>query len=487
MIRFTPAEQAALLRADLAAFIHRTFDELNPQSEYQHNWHIEAIASRLMDVAEGQTKRLIINLPPRNLKSICASVAFPAWLLGKNPSKKIICTSYGQELVNKMANDCRSIMTTPWYQSIFPRTVISKKRGLLKDFETTEHGYRLSISTGSGLTGRGADILIIDDPIKPDEAHSEVTRKNVNDWYDGTASTRLDSKEHGAIVIIMQRLHMDDLVGHVLELEDWEVLSLPAIAEEEQDYYYETPIFGTVHIHRKIDDVLHPERESLEALLNQQRTMTSYWFSAQYQQEPVPFGGGLIKTDWLHYYEESALPTSFEYILQSWDTASKEKHFNDYSVCTTWGMKKQKLYLLEVFRKRLDYPALKKAVIEHYRKFMPNDVLIEDKSSGIALIQDLRESQIYSLKPIKPEGDKLTRLFANAGVFESGKALLPVRASWLAEYVHELTSFPSGKFDDQVDSTSQALKYMKERLEEPGLLTYYRQEAEQMRRQRGLL
>lgn len=480
-----PLELDVLSRIDLSTFTHRTFVELNPQTEYLHNWHIDAIASKLMDVAEGRIRRLIINLPPRNLKSICASVAFPAWLLGKYPSKKIICTSYAQDLVNKMANDCRSIMTAPWYTSIFPRTVISKKRGLLKDFETTEHVYRLSISTGSGLTGRGADILIIDDPIKPDEAHSEVTRKSVNDWYDGTASTRLDSKEHGAIVIIMQRLQMDDLVGHVLEQEDWEVLSLPAIAEEEQDYHYETIFHGKVHHHREINDVLHPERESLETLLKLRETMTAYWFSAQYQQEPVPLGGALIKTDWIHYYEEAALPSSFDHKMQSWDTASKEKHFNDYSVCTTWGMKGQKLYLLEVFRKRLDYPALKKAVIEQYRKHLPHDVLVEDKSSGIALIQDLKESQIYSLKAIKPEGDKLTRLFANAGVFESGKALLPVRAPWLAEYIHELTSFPSGKFDDQVDSTSQALKYMKERLEEPGILAYMRMQSEKASRERG--
>jgi hypothetical protein len=148
----------------------------------------------LTDVAERRIKRLIINVPPRHLKSICASVAFTAWLLGRFPSKKIICTSYGQDLVDKMANDCRTIMTSPWYGELFLNTKLAKKRGRLKDFETTEHGYRLSTSTGSGLTGRGADILIIDDPIKPDEAYSDVTRKNVNDWFDGTASTRLDSK-----------------------------------------------------------------------------------------------------------------------------------------------------------------------------------------------------------------------------------------------------------------------------------------------------
>jgi predicted phage terminase large subunit-like protein len=481
MKKLTKAEYHALLRLDLYSFIQKTFMELNPQTGFLHNWHIELIASRLTDVAEGRTKRLIINVPPRSLKSICASVAFPAWLLGNNPSKKIICTSYGQSLVNKLAGDCRSVMNAPWYQEMFPGTVLTRKRNQLSDFETTAHGYRLSTSTGSGLTGRGADILIIDDPIKPDEAYSEVTRKNVNDWFDGTASTRLDSKVHGAIVVVMQRLHMDDLTGHLIEQSGWEILSLPAIAEEDETHCYNHLIFGKKVHHRQEGTPLHPEREPLDILLSLKRSMSDYWFSAQYQQKPVPQGGAIIKCDWLQYYDEHELPSSFEYILQSWDTASKEHHFANYSVCTTWGMKNKKLFLLDVFRARLEYPALKKAALEQYRKFKPNEVVVEDKSSGMALIQDLKDSQIYCIKAIKPEGDKLTRFFAQAGLFESGTVLLPRKAPWLAEYIHELTSFPTVKFDDQVDSTSQALKRLKEQLDTPGLLRYYEERVKKSR------
>jgi hypothetical protein len=233
---------AALLRLDLSSFICRTFQELNPQNEYLPNWHVDLIASKLTQVARGEITRLIINLPPRSLKSICASVAFPAWVLGRRPSTKIICASYASELAIKLATDCRQVMLSPWYEAAFPKTRLSA-RTAVHDFTTTARGGRMAVSTGGGITGRGGDLLIIDDPLKPDEALSEVTRKNVKEWFDGTAYTRLDSKRHGAIVIIMQRLHLEDLAGYVEEKGGWEVINLPAIAEEDTEIEFET-IFG---------------------------------------------------------------------------------------------------------------------------------------------------------------------------------------------------------------------------------------------------
>ena len=473
-------EIEAILRLDLASFIHRCFLELNPQTEYLHNWHIDLITYKLMQVERGEITRLIINMPPRNLKSICGSVAFPAWLLGRNPSKKIICASYASDLAIKLATDCRQVILSPWYQEIFPHSRLTATRTPVEDFSMTRRGGRMAVSTGGGLTGRGADILIIDDPLKPDEASSEVTRKNVNDWFDATAYTRLDSKRHGAIVIIMQRLHLDDLVGHVLEKGDWDVLTLAAIAEEDECFEYQT-LLGMVTTYRKIGEALHPERESLETLKHIKQNLGEYAFAGQYQQTPVPLGGGMIKEEWIHRYEPSMLPQSFEMIVQSWDTASKTHQFADYSACVTLGLKNKVLYVLDVYRARLDFPNLKRVVIEKYHQYHPNHLLVEDAASGISLIQELKEGQIYCVNPIKPLGDKQTRLFAQQAVFESGRIKFPQEAYWLVECTRELTAFPYAKHDDQVDAMTQALGFMRERFEEPGLIAYYRMEVERMK------
>src|ERR1700757_2306454 len=229
----TPAEYQVLLRQDFVSFAVRCFQDLNPQAERAMNWHIEVIAAKLTAVREGKIRRLIINLPPRHLKSFVASIAFPAWYLGLDPSVQILCVSYAQDLADKLARDCRSIMISPWYGRIFP-TRLSAHRQAVQEFVTTCQGYRLAISTGGVLTGRGADIIMIDDPLKREDALSRALRQAGNEWFVNTLYSRLNDKRTGAIVIIMQRLHEDDLVGHVLAQEPWEVLSFPAIAETDE-------------------------------------------------------------------------------------------------------------------------------------------------------------------------------------------------------------------------------------------------------------
>src|SRR5205807_59885 len=217
---------------------------------------IEVIAAKLAAVREGKIRRLIINLPPRHLKSLMASIAFPAWCLGHDPSAQILSVSYAQDLADKLARDCRSIMMSPWYRRIFP-TRLAPHRQAVQEFITTRQGYRLATSTGGVLTGRGADIILIDDPLKPEEALSDAQRKAANEWYDHTLYSRLNDKRHGAIVIIMQRLHEDDLVGHVLAQEGWEVLSFPAIAEADEVHRIET-IWGEQCFRRRQGQALHP-------------------------------------------------------------------------------------------------------------------------------------------------------------------------------------------------------------------------------------
>jgi hypothetical protein len=360
MSELSPREYEAVLRSDLGYFAERCFYQLNPQAAFLMNWHLEVIAAKLVAVREGKIRRLIINLPPRHLKSLLASIAFPAWCLGHDPSAQILLVSYAQDLADKLAGDCRGIMMSPWYRRIFP-TRLAPHRHAVQEFITTRQGYRLATSTGGVLTGRGADLILIDDPSKPEEALSDARRNATNEWFLNTLYSRLNDKCRGAIVIIMQRLHEDDLVGHVLGQEPWEVVCFPAIAEADEVHEIDT-IWGPQCFTRRPGEALHPAREPLATLAHIRRTIGEYNFAGQYQQSPAPLGGGLVKTEWFKHYAEKERPESFERIVQSWDTANKATELSDFSVCTTWGVRGKKLYLLGLLRQRLEYPALKRAV-----------------------------------------------------------------------------------------------------------------------------
>jgi predicted phage terminase large subunit-like protein len=457
----TPSEYRALLRQDFCAFIHRAFAELNPRDSFLPNWHIDVLASRLDSVRRGQTKRLIVNLPPRSLKSLAASVALPAWWLGHDPSAQLLCVSYGQELSAKLSRDCRALMTSPFYKRLFA-TRLSQSRNAAEEFATTAQGFRMATSVGGVLTGRGADAILIDDPLKPEEAVSAAARQRVNEWFDNTLYSRLNDKRTGAIVIIMQRLHEDDLVGHVLAQEDWEVVSFPAIAAEDESFTWRT-LTGDAVYRRAAGEALHPAREPLEALAQVRRALGEYNFAGQYLQAPAPPGGGMIKRDWFRSYEP-AQAVGFERIVQSWDTANKASELSDYSVCTTWGVcggaKGRALFLLNVFRKRLNYPELKRAVAEQQRHFRADIVLIEDRASGTQLIQEMLQAGVAGVRRVSPSDDKVMRLHAQSGVIENGFVHLPREAHWLEDYLSELTNFPRSRHDDQVDSTSQALAFL---------------------------
>jgi predicted phage terminase large subunit-like protein len=419
------------------------------------------LASILDKCRTGKTKRLIINLPPRTLKSHVASVAFAAWLLGHDPSKQIICASYGQDLADKHARDCRTLMGSSFYRELFPRTVLAHEKQAVEDFMTTARGFRMATSIGGVLTGRGADVIILDDVMKPEDALSEAKRKGVLDWYSSSLVSRLNSKDHGIIIIVMQRLHQEDLVGELTKREPWEVLSLPAIALEDECFPY-LDIWGSATFERKEGEALHPERDSVESYRKIREVIGEYNFLSQYQQKPTSREGNVIKTAWLQYYEHKQLPNPLSFVLQSWDTASKVGELNDFSVCTTWGLHNGRSYLINVYRERLTFPELLRAAHEQHRQFSPNKVVIEDRASGTALIQELNAAGVYGVQAYQPppERDKYFRLDAHSPKFEHGDILLPSQAPWLDEYVRELTGFPGTKHDDQVDSTTQALEFL---------------------------
>jgi predicted phage terminase large subunit-like protein len=449
---------ADILRHDLCAFTHRSFLELNPGEEFLSNWHIERMAAKLEEVRRGRCKRLIINVPPRHLKSLLASVAFPAWLLGHEPSKQILSVTYAQDLSDNLARKSRTLMTSPFYEGLFD-TRLAKGRAAVSDFETTAGGARFSTSVGGVLTGRGADIIIIDDPLKADDALSETRRRSVNQWFDNTLRSRLNSQKRGAIIIVMQRLHADDLVAHVQQHESWDVLSFPAIAEQDETYDFVTP-YGRRRIHRSTGDILQPAHLSPSDLESQRRGMTEYNFVAHYQQNPQPPSGIIVKWEWLKFYEPGDLPKQFDQILQSWDTANKDTELSNFSVCTTWGLEDRRLFLLNVYRHKLEFPDLKRAVRELAALHRARIVLIEDKASGSSLIQELR-AEHFSLVQAAPalDGDKVMRLRAQTAKIEGGFVLFPKQAHWLDAYLRELISFPNSKYDDQVDSTVFALAW----------------------------
>jgi predicted phage terminase large subunit-like protein len=478
----TRTEYETLLRQDFLHFALRCFYELNPQAELALNWHIEVIAAKLTAVREGKIRRLIINLPPRHLKSLLASIAFPAWCLGHDPSAQILCVSYAQDLADKLARDCRGITTSPWYRRIFP-TRLAAHRQAVQEFITTRQGYRLATSSGGVLTGRGADIILIDDPLKPDEALSDALRKTTNEWYDHTLYSRLNDKREGGIVIIMQRLHEDDLVGHVLGQESWEVVRFPAIAEADETHEIET-IWGPRSFTRRQGEALHLEREPLDTLDRIRRTIGEYNFAGQYQQSPAPLGGGLVKAEWFKRYSENERPERFERIVQSWDTGNKASELSDFSVCTTWGIREKQVYLLGLLRRRMEYPALKRAVREQMGLYNANAVLIEDKASGTQLIQELIAEGCHGVTRYQPDCEKIMRLHAQTAMIENGFVYIPETAPWLAEYLHEMTVFPNGKHDDQVDSTAQFLDWFKKPFPGQGLYEFYRQEAAKVKARR---
>jgi predicted phage terminase large subunit-like protein len=442
----------ALLRADFRPFLEKVFSTLSPGQPFIPTWHLEAIAYQLERVRRGEIKRLIINLPPRSLKSVTASVAFPAFVLGHDPTRRIICVSYSGDLAKKHANDFRAVAEARWYRELFPGTRIGQKDSET-EIELTARGSRLATSVGGTLTGRGGDLIIIDDPLKPDDAYSEAKRNAANEWFNNTLLSRLDDKRTGTIILVMQRVHMDDLTGFVTgQSDEWEVLNLPAIAEVDE----EIPISDTKVYRRRVGEALSPVREPLSVLENMKVQLGSDAFSAQYQQMPVPPGGAMIKRHWIKRYVELP-PRERSLMLQSWDTASKGGPANDFSVCTTWFITRdRRWYLIDVWRKRVDYPELKAAMRTLAFRHAANRVLVEDAGAGIAVVQELL-GEVDGILAVKPDRDKITRMSVVSAKFESGLVFLPERAPWLADFEAELFAFPGSRHDDQCDSVSQAL------------------------------
>jgi predicted phage terminase large subunit-like protein len=453
----TRREADIVYRNHFGAFVYAAFEALY-RAPLVANWHIDAVAFEVEKIAISDGRgRLVVNLPPRSLKSFIISTCLPAWMLGRNPAARLICASYAEELAFKFSRDCRSLMETDFYKRLFPRTRLNPRKSTEAEFETTRRGYRLATSVGGALTGRGGDALIVDDPTKARDAGSEAALAAAAEWFRGTALSRLDDPKSIKIFVTMQRLHSDDLAGILIE-RGWPKLVLPAIATEPADY-----LLGASETHhRPAGELLQRNRDSSQALEELQREIGSRNFAAQYQQDPTPADGNMIKAAWLGSYDAARAAPKYRRVVVSCDPAGKAHAQSDYTAIVVAGIADKVVHVLHVARGHWTVMQMRARIVELAAEWKPTLVIIEDTASGTGLIQLLGEQKALSVIGRHPSGDKETRLARHQGRFEALRILLPTDAPWKAEFVRELLAFPNGRNDDQLDALLQILDWLSE-------------------------
>ena len=411
--------------------------------------HHTIMAEAFERVARGELKRLIINMPPRHTKSEFASYLFPSWFLGLYPEKKIIQTAHTAELAVGFGRKVRNLVNTPEYQEIFP-TKLSADSKAAGRWNTHKGGDYFAIGVGGAVTGKGADVLIIDDPHSEQEAMqgNPQVYERVFEWYNSGPRQRL--QPGGSIVIVMTRWSKKDLTGQILstaakkELDEWEVIELPALLPSNKPLW---PEFW--------------KQDELEAI--KAELPVGKW-EAQYQQNPTSEEGAIIKRDMWKIWDGDR-PPQVDYIIQSWDTAFEKNNRSDYSACTTWGVfyreidgiEVANIIVLDAYKERLEFPELKRQAYDMWKEWSPDTLIVEKKAAGAPLIYELRRMGIPIAEYTPSKGsDKIARVNAISDLFASGMVWRPEK-KWADELVEEMASFPNGDHDDLVDSTSQAL------------------------------
>ena len=452
-LHLLPDEFCAICRIDFLAFAQAAFMFLHPSQKFTFEFCHEAIAIILANIA-GKRVRQIINAPPRSLKSFLVSIAWPAFMLGHDPTYRIICASYLQDLANTFSSECRRLMESDFYCRLFSTRLAKAAEDALI---TTAGGFRIAKSVGSTLTGLGGDALIVDDPLNAKDAGSEAVRAEANKWFTESLIGRLDDKARGVIIVVMQRLHQADLTGHLRDIGGWDLLVLPAIAPRDALI----PVWKAV-LSVKQGEPLQ-EREGLDVLDDLKKQMSAQAFNAQYLQDPLPEKGNMLNRDWLRWYDQLPVRQPGDQIIQSWDTAQKTGDTNDYSVCLTFLVRnRNEYYLLDVFRQRLTFPSLCDAVETQVKKHAPNAILIEEHANGIPLIDECRRRGMSVIIARRPTKDKRTRMDGETPKLAAGCFSLPRLAPWLNDFLPEYLSFPGGKHDDQIDALSQFLNWRTE-------------------------
>lgn len=448
-----------LQKAAAEHFTHfqRQMHPVVSSENYINAVHMRAISAALQKVAAREINRVLIAVPPRHFKSYLASVAFPTYLLGLDPSLKIICASYGSELADNFASQSRDILKSPLYQAVFPHTKLTTKQPPLHKLRTTQNGYRYATSIGGPLTGVGADVVVIDDPMKAVDASSDIMRDNVGDWFKQSLMTRFDKPAEARIVVLMQRLHQDDLIGRLKAEEGWTVLELPGVARVTQSLDLG---FGKTTA-LKPGQILFPERFDQKTLDQLRHDLGDAGYAAQILQRPTPAGGHLFNLGKARRYKATMAEAvkQVEATIVSVDCAAAVSLSSDYTAITTWGVKGKAVYLLHAVRGRWTLTQLIKVLqpIIHAANAKKRAVLIENGGSGIPLAHMLTQSGLQGVWTWHPKNGKEARADMANLRMEQGLLRLPEKAPWLEEVEAELAAFPHGKNDDYVDSMSQVI------------------------------
>lgn len=473
----TPEEYTALLSQDQIAFTEQCFNTVSPGTPYSDNWHIHCIIEHLQAVERGEIKRLIINMPPRSMKSIAVTIAWTAWLLGRNPSTQIIAASYSQTLSTKHNVDTRLILESEWYKTVFPDTVISKDQNEKQKFQTTARGHRIATSIGGSATGEGGDILIADDPIKPDEASSETVRTSTNEWIDQVFMTRQNDQNTGKVVNVMQRVHESDVSGHLRRKGHWHELILPA------QFTKKTFItVGQRTWEKDAGEYMHPARLGNDVLNQLEKELGAYAFAGQYMQNPAPVGGGEFRTEWIQYYDNYAQNFSAHgmniYIM--YDPANskknKENEDPDYTAMVVIGLAKDNnYYILDLVRDRLNPTERIDILFELHKKWNKKGgkppIVVSEQYGMMTdnFFLKKRQEELNYRFAIKEVGGKIKkedRIRKAIPLFESKRVFLPRKIIYsnikgetvelVQKFVtEELEVFPVGRHDDLLDAFSR--------------------------------
>mgnify|MGYP003633816940 FL=1 len=414
--------------------------------EFIEGDHHRKIAKKFEDIATGKIKRLIVNMPPRHTKSEFASYLFPAWMVGKNPKLKVIQTTHTGELAVRFGRKMKNLVDTSEFAQVFEDCKIAADSKAAGRWETNKGGEYYAAGIGGAITGRGADLLIIDDPHSEQDALSETAMDSAYEWY--TSGPRQRLQPGGAIVIVMTRWSTKDLTGKLLnaqsepKADQWEVIEFPAILPSNK------PVWSN---YWKLEEL-----EGVKASLSEGK------WQAQWQQNPTSEEGSIIKREWWQEWKEKEIP-DLVHIIQSYDTAFSKKETADFSAITTWGVfyppnKGPHLILVDVRKGRWDFPELKKIALEEYKYWEPETVIIEAKATGTPLTHELRQIGVPVVNFTPSKGnDKHVRVNSVAPLFEAGKIYYPADKRWAEEVIEECAAFPYGEYDDLVDSTTQAL------------------------------
>lgn len=452
-----------LCERSLAYFVRKAWHVLEPAQEYVHNWHIDTMCEYLQAVSRGEVTRLLVNVPPGAMKSLLLCVMFPAWEWTRKPHLKYLGASHTEESAIRDNNKMRYLIKSEWFQSMWG---VELKEDMKTKFENTNMGFRQCCASTS-LTGKRADRVIFDDPHSVEGAKSSVKRAETVRIFKETVTTRLINPISSAIIVIMQRLHEEDMSGVIIKEElGYEHLCLPMEYDPKRVY---ASSLGFIDPRNVEGELLFEKRFPKEVVERDKKAMGSQAVAGQFQQTPVADGGNIFDIEW---FKEYSAVRRYNKLTISIDTAQKEGILSDYSVFEIYGEHEGGHDLIEVVRKRLNYPKLKVEALKILDKFSDErfynsnpllTVLIEDKSSGVSLIQDLQSETNYAIIPILPEKDKLTRASTCSPLVEAGKVYLDKNAYWYEEFKNEVMMFPNSTHDDQVDAMSQYLNYLTSR------------------------